>query len=73
MHATGKGELSVDFSFHGSISSKFQLLLLSMKTNDENNYILFCKGVFFDAKEGLGSKNFLGASLQPSIFSSTNY
>ena len=39
--------------------------LLSMKVNDENKYILFCKRSFSDVLEGVDSKNFSGGGGKP--------
>ena len=65
MQATAKGRVSITVSFFVlSKSDKTMrnalLFLLSMKINDENKYIIFCKRVFSDVLESVGSKNFSG-------------
>ena len=45
-----------DFSLDPPLRDQF--LLLSMKINYEENYILFCKRAFFDLLEGVASNNF---------------
>ena len=43
------------------------LLRLTMKINDEDNYILFCKRAFYGFWEGLASKTFSGGKPQTPI------
>ena len=48
-----------------------QFLLLCMITNDENNYILFCKREVLNVLEGTASKVFSGAKLPGPYFPTT--
>ena len=62
------------FLFHSKSSKvdesrlKNQVILLSMKINDENNYIWFRKLMFSDILEGITVNIFQGASPQPVSF-----